>query len=367
MQIFSMSLDGGRAAMPSDSQARYAIVTVTAVGKELALTLRDKLGKAVPVYTTPRLADDQVKAIEGRAVEAIAQLFQQVDVLICIMAAGAVVRAIAPVLQDKTSDPAVIVMDEKATHVISLLSGHLGGANQVTREIADLLGANPVITTATDVQNVTALDNLAQSVNGWRPDLRPLIKPFNSYLGSGRTVYFYQEKDWVSDLRGLTPVDEEELAAVLKGREPLILLTADKKAIQRENLAVIYPRPYVLGVGARKDVAPAVFRAGFEDFCLQQGISANEIAKIVSIDVKKDEAAIVALAQELGCPFETFSKEELAAVADRYPQSAFVKQAVGVGSVALASADLASQGQVLTERFAKNGCTYALAKAVIKK
>ena len=162
-------------------------------------------------------------------------------------------------------------------------------------------------------------------------------------------------------------MDEEELAAVLKGTEPLILLTAEKKDIQRDNLALIYPQPYILGVGARKDVSPAVFREGFEEFCQQQGISASEISKIVSIDVKKDEAAILALAEELGCPFETFTKEELSVVADRYPQSDFVKKTVGVGSVALASADLASQGQVLTERFAKNGCTYALAKAITKK
>jgi len=232
--------------MPSDSQARYAIATVTAVGKDLALTLREKLGKEIPIYTTPRLADDRVIAIEGRVIEALGQLFQEVDVLICIMAIGAVVRAIAPVLKDKASDPAAVVMDEKAMNVISLLSGHLGGANQVTRDIAELLGSNPVITTATDVQNVTALDNLAQSVNGWRPELREFIKPFNSYLGSGRTVYFYQEKDWVTDLRGLTLVDEEGLAAVLKGNEPLILLTAEKKDIQRENLAqASFPRPYL--------------------------------------------------------------------------------------------------------------------------
>ena len=87
-----MSSDGGRAAMPSDSQARYAIATVTAVGKDLALTLREKLGKEIPIYTTPRLADDRVIAIEGRVIEALGQLFQEVDVLICIMAIGAVER-----------------------------------------------------------------------------------------------------------------------------------------------------------------------------------------------------------------------------------------------------------------------------------
>ncbi len=132
-------------------------------------------------------------------------------------------------LKDKATDPAVIVMDEKANNVISLLSGHLG-ANQVTLDIAEL-GSNPVITTATDVQNVTALDNLAQSVNGWRPELREFIKPFNSYLGSGRQSISIR-KGWVTDLRGLTLVDEEELAAVLKGTEPLILLTTEKRTFK---------------------------------------------------------------------------------------------------------------------------------------
>ncbi|MGT2785043.1 cobalt-precorrin 5A hydrolase [Streptococcus merionis] len=347
--------------MPNN-QSHYALVALTETGKATALALQEKLQTNSQVYTMPKLADDRAHALEGSPIQAIAHLFTTVDVLVCIMATGIVVRAIAPVVVDKAADPAVIVMDEKATNVISLLSGHLGGANDLTQRIAQLMGANPVITTATDVQEVTALDTLAQSVNGWRAELRPLIKPFNSYLGQKKTVYFYQEKDWVTDLRGLTVLTKEELDATLAGQDPLILLTTKECLIQRENLAVIYPKPYILGVGARKDIAPEIFKEGFELFCQQESIHPNEIAKIVSIDVKKEEKAILALAKELDCPFETFSKEELATVADKYPQSAFVKKTVGVGSVALASADVASGGQVITERFARDGCTYALAK-----
>ena len=360
-----MNLDMERAAMPS-KRSKWAIVALTENGKATALELQQKLNRPSLVYTMPKLADQSALPLPGRATEALAQLFTEVEVLICIMATGIVVRALAPVVADKAADPAVLVLDEKAANVISLLSGHLGGANALTLEIAQLMGSNPVITTATDVQGVTALDTLAQSVNGWRPDLRPLIKPFNSWLGRKERVYFYQEKDWIRDLRGLTLVDKENLDQVLQGSEPLILLTTEELNLKRDRLAVIYPKPYILGVGARKDVDPAVFREGFLEFCQQQEIAPGEIGKIVSIDVKKAEPAILALAQELDCPFETFSKEELAPVADKYPQSAFVKKTVGVGSVALASADLASQGQVLTERFARQGCTYALARAVIR-
>ena len=341
---------------------RYAIVAVTNNAKNLGLELKEKLGIDCPVYTTMKIADSRTVPIEGRVIEGLRTVFQEVDVLICIMAIGAVVRGIAPVIKDKTTDPAVIVMDEKANHVISLLSGHLGGANQVTLKIAELLDSNPVITTATDTQNVVALDNIAKEVNGWREELRHLVKVFNSYLANKDCVYFYQEKSWVSDLRGLTVIEENQIQEVLANKSPFIWLTSQAVEVDEEVVALIHPKPYVLGVGAKKDLPPSTFMESFRAFCEQEGISGSEIAKIASIDVKKNEQAILELAQHLDCPFQTYSKEELLVVADKYPQSEFVKKTVGVGSVALASADLASKGNVLTKRFAQNGATFALGK-----
>lgn len=341
---------------------RYAIVAVTNNAKNLGLELKEKLGIDCPVYTTVKIADSRTVPIEGRVIEGLRKVFQEVDVLICIMAIGAVVRGIAPVIKDKTTDPAVIVMDEKANHVISLLSGHLGGANQVTLKIAELLDSNPVITTATDTQNVVALDNIAKEVNGWREELRHLVKVFNSYLANKDCVYFYQENPWVSDLRGLTVIKENQIQEVLANKSPFIWLTSQTVEVDEEVVALIHPKPYVLGVGAKKDLPTSTFMESFRAFCEQEGISSSEIAKIASIDVKKNEQAILALAQHLDCPFVTYSKEELQVVADKYPQSEFVKKTVGVGSVALASADLASKGNVLTQRFAQNGATFALGK-----
>ena len=329
---------------------RYAIVAVTNNAKNLGLELKEKLGIDCPVYTTVKIADSRTVPIEGRVIEGLRTVFQEVDVLICIMAIGAVVRGIAPVI--------------KANHVISLLSGHLGGANQVTLKIAELLDSNPVITTATDTQNVVALDNIAKEVNGWREELRHLVKVFNSYLANKDCVYFYQEKPWVSDLRGLTVIEENQIQEVLATKSPFIWLTSQAVEVDEEVVALIHPKPYVLGVGAKKDLPPSTFMESFRAFCEQEGISGSEIAKIASIDVKKNEQAILELAQHLDCPFHTYSKEELLVVADKYPQSEFVKKTVGVGSVALASADLASKGNVLTQRFAQNGATFALGKLV---
>ena len=194
--------------------------------------------------------------------------------------------------------------------------------------------------------------------------MRPLVKVFNSYLANKDCVYFYQEKPWVSDLRGLTVIEENQIEEVLATKSPFIWLTSQAVEVDEEVVALIHPKPYVLGVGAKKELPPSTFMESFRAFCEQEGISGSEIAKIASIDVKKNEQAILELAQRLDCPFHTYSKEELLVVADKYPQSEFVKKTVGVGSVALASADLASKGNVLTKRFAQNGATFALGKIV---
>lgn len=344
---------------------RCAIVALTRAGLETAKRVKEGLPQLTcQLYTLPRLVDDTSQPLLGSPVQALAQLFGQVEVLICIMATGIVVRSLAPVIADKTTDPAVLVLDEKGQHVISLLSGHLGGANQLTLTLAESLGACPVITTATDVQGVVALDTLAQSVNGWRDDLRPLVKVFNAYLAAHEPVYFYQEQPWVKELKGLTVVTEADKETYLASEVPMIYLSRQPLTIKRKDLALIYPKPYVLGVGARKGVASDVFRIGFELFCQRQGIFPREISKIVSLDLKKDEIAIVQLAESLQIPFETYNCEQLAAVADKYPQSSFVRATVGVGSVALASADVASHGKVMSERFAREGCTYALGSLI---
>lgn len=354
--------------MTSHVHSTIAIVALTEYGKQTALTLQQRLNEPkCTVYTTAKIADHHVVALQGKTIEAIRQLFQSVDVLICIMATGIVIRSIAPAVHDKLADPAAIVMDERAKHVISLLSGHMGGANQITQRIATLMHADPVITTATDVHDVQALDMIAKSVNGWRDELRPLLLAFNGYLAGQKTVYFYQEKPWITDFRGLSVISKEEISAIIDTQEPFIMLTTGDEQSKHDHMVVIYPRPYILGVGARKNVDSHIFKTNFELFCATQQISPKEIGLIASIDVKKDEKAILDLAETLHCEFVTFTKEELATVDEKYPHSEFVKQTVGVGSVAQAAADYASGAQVISERFAKDGCTYALAKYMNKR
>ena len=151
---------------------KFAIIALTRQGSKTAQQLADKLASysnySVQIYLPAKFAGSKVNSFNSEQFQKVMQeQFQLKDCLICIMATGIVVRSIAPMIKDKMSDPAVIVLDEKAHHIISLLSGHVGGANAWTKKISQLLNSDPVITTATDTENVQSLDMWAKSVNGW--------------------------------------------------------------------------------------------------------------------------------------------------------------------------------------------------------
>lgn len=161
--------------MSSDFTGKIAIYALTSHGAEIAKKLAEKLEKSVVFHE------------KGRFKEFLHENWSKFDAHILIMATGIVVRQIAPLLEHKTVDPAVIVCDEKGQFAISLLSGHIGGANRLTRMVADALGGQAVITTATDVQNLVAFDEMA-AIMKWRVANPECIKVLNSMLLEGKTI-----------------------------------------------------------------------------------------------------------------------------------------------------------------------------------
>lgn len=338
---------------------KIAVAALTPTGIRLARKLRACWQTELPIFVPQDRVSEGLEAFPtGHFKEGLRQLFKEYEALICIMATGIVVRSLASVLEDKRQDPAVLVMDEKGQHVISLLSGHLGGGNQLTLQVAKKLGSRPVITTATDVQQVTALDLLAQEIDGWYADFKSTTKRINGLLADHQKVGLLQRQEWVKDQRGLTLLQEGDSFASFAA----VLVVSEGIEKLPENALQIVPRRHLLGIGARKNVPFSVIKENYIAFCQQEKIHYRGIKKIVSIDLKREEAGICQLAEWLAVPFETFTAEELSAVADKYPQSQFVKQTTGVGSVSLAAADLASGGNVVSERFAANGVTFALGK-----
>lgn len=339
---------------------KAAILALTSTGIQLAKELRGKWDQEIPIFVSEDNLDEEVLPFPtGKFSTGIQVLFKQYDALICIMATGIVVRSIAGVLEDKRNDPAIVVIDEKGRHTISLLSGHIGGGNQLTLEIAAKLNSCPVITTATDVQNVTALDLLSKELNGWYADFKETTKRVNRLLAEHQAVGLIQRGNWVRDLRGLSLLKEGDS---FNSYEAVLLISDKREELESEKIIQIVPRRYVLGIGEKKGIDFSIIKEEYLAFCQSINIHFRSIKKIVSIDIKQQEAGICQLAEWLEIPFETYSAAELLTVSEKYPQSAFVKKVTGVGSVCLAAADLASNGKVVTERYANKGVTFALGK-----
>lgn len=336
---------------------KTAIIAVTANGKALAASIRKKY--PADCFVPQKLESEGFQAIKPDFSNGMRLLFQKYDALVCIMAAGITVRTLAPVISDKLYDPAVVVMDEKGHHAISLLSGHLGGANELAQKLADLTGAAPVITTATDVQKVAALDMIVPSVPAWIPDFRENCKKMNGLLAAGKRVGLYEEIPVDIDRRGFIPITNPyELPEDLEA----LLWVTHRYRLPELNIYTVkmVPQTRVLGVGCRKNIEPEIMMQAFTAFCAEYDTDPHAFSVIASIDIKKNEPAINQLAQTLNCPFITYTAEQLRQVSGKYPASEFVRQTVQVGNVALSSADLASEGRVLTPRFAANGVTMAM-------
>ncbi|MBA1393957.1 cobalamin biosynthesis protein CbiG, partial [Lactobacillus sp. XV13L] len=256
------------------------------------------------------------------------------DCVICVMATGIVVRSIAPMIVDKTVDPAVIVIDEKAYHIISLLSGHIGGANQWTRQIGHLLNSDSVITTATDTENVQSLDMLAKSVEGWYPNFKENTKKFNGLLAEKKRVYLYIEDyliPYVNNFRGFTRIKKLEQ---LQSADPLVVVSDRLIIKKRDQTVQIFPRVNILGIGCRKNINNKMIQEAFIAFCQHHNLAWLSFKALASIDIKQNEGALQYLSKMLNIPIKFYSAEQLNTVSQYYPTSKFVLQTVGVGNVA---------------------------------
>lgn len=345
---------------------RFGMIALTSSGAQTGRKLLGQLkeqGLSVQLCLPKRLAKDSEDYYQkGQFTATMHRLFKANDCVICIMATGIVVRSLTGITVDKTVDPAVIVMDEQAKHVISLLSGHVGGANEWTRLVAKLTGADPVITTATDTEHVQSLDILAKKLNGWYPNFKQNTKYFNRLLAEGKPVELWIEpylKQYVGSLAGFTVLDQldQHQAGV-----PLVI-ASDHTGFAKSHEAVqVVPRVNVLGLGCRKDVTDSMIQQAFTDFCHQHQLLWRSIGQIASIDIKREEGAIQYLAKTIGAQLRFFSADQLQAASQHYPASAFVLKTVGVGNVACAAADFASGQRTVTDRYSDHEVTMAMSR-----
>jgi cobalt-precorrin 5A hydrolase len=357
-----------------------AVHAVTRGGVALAARLAARLG--AQVHVPERLA---AVAPPGATTfplplrAALAPAFGAYRGHVFVMAAGAVVRLLAPLLQDKRQDPAVVCVDEAGRFAISLLSGHLGGANALAEEVAAALGALPVITTASDVRQTLAVDLLGREL-GWRfEDPHGNAARAARAVVEGAPVLLVQEAGepgWWPEARALPAnvTRAPSLAAWDPLRHEALLLVTDRlpRDEERERFAraVLYrPRSLVVGVGCDRGAPPDLVARGVESLLARTGLSAASVRAVATVDLKAAEPALLALAARYGEALRTFTAAELDATPGIERPSEQVRRLVGTRAVAEAAALRAAGAdrllvpkQVYTEPGAGRSMTLAVAR-----
>lgn len=303
----------------------YAVVAITKHGVELARRLQASFGGATDVYYMSKFARGDeaelgIRLFEGSVRLLYPALFPAYRGIVCIISLGAVVRMIAPLLEDKKKDPGIVVIDDKGEHVISVLSGHLGGANELTREVAAALGARAVITTASDVQKTIAVDLFGRRF-GWTWASADKLTPVSASVVNEERVAVVQESGepdwWLHD----TPLpahirtygdiasalaDEPQAALVVTHR----LLEPEEERIL-ENGVLYRPKVIALGIGCNRGTSAEEIEAVVRDTLEELRFSIQSVKAVCTIDLKKDEEGLLAVCRSNGWPLVCYTPEEL--------------------------------------------------------
>ena len=284
--------------------------------------------------------------------EKIVELFKNNDAIVCLFSLGTVIRLIAKHFKDKKTDPAVIVIDDKTNFVISVLSGHIGGANELTQEIAEKIGALPVITTAADVNKTIAVDLVGREFN-WKIDDDSTVTKISAHMVNEEAIGVFQEagkKNWYKKLPKNVLI-YESIDDLQKSNSKAHLIISDKiidDELSKES--VIYrPPSLVIGIGLHWDTSKETIRDGIE-FCLDKfKLSSKSIAKLVSIKKPEDVKGLIDLGKEMEISVEYVNREDLAEITAPNP-SETVKAFEGTASVSEAAAIKVSKGELIVEK-----------------
>ncbi len=333
------------------------IISFTQHGRVLSEKLKEKLNiKIEKVETFYRPSQGAVQWAQEQ--------MEQRHALIFIGACGIAVRAIAPFVKDKLTDSPVLVMDEKGRHVIPILSGHIGGANQLAQMLAEWMGAEAVITTATDLNHAFAADLFAEE-NRLRIVNRDGIAKVSSRALAGETVTISIEPEAQELIQQMPDGLEQVPYPPIQNVDVLVSASA-KNEDRKKALLVLKPREYYIGIGCKKGTKKEKIDIFIRENLSKLGIAVSDIAAVSSIIKKQTEAGICEWALEHRIPFLTYTAEELEAVKGAFHGSDFVKQTAGVDNVCERAACRACgpAGILVLEKQAADGMTVAAAKRV---
>ena len=295
--------------------------------------------------------------------EELESTFIHKDCVIFIGALGIAVRMVAPYLRGKEMDPALLVMDEKAEHVISVLSGHLGHANEYAKMVAKWMQAEPVITTATDLNKKFAVDLFAEK-NELRILTISMIKEVSARILAGEQIPFFSELPIKGDIPNEVFVcsKEQMLKTDAEFRETCgIYLAKNEPKKPWKKTCQLVPKDLIVGIGCRKGKHIDEIRAAWTKTCQENRLCEKRLAGVCSIDVKAQEEGLILFARENKVSFFTYSAEELKNLHGPFSTSDFVEKQVGVDNVCERSAVMGSGNtKLLVKKTICDGITIAI-------
>ncbi|MCQ6279452.1 cobalt-precorrin 5A hydrolase [Bacillus sp. EB600] len=316
----------------------YAVVAITKHGVELARKLGHFFQNADVYYMSKFEKGDEgekdIQLFTGSVRLLLPALFEAYKGIIIIISLGAVVRMIAPLLKDKKTDPGVVVVDDKGEHVISVLSGHIGGANELTKEVAAVLKARPVITTASDVQETITVDIFGKRF-GWVWDSAEKLTPVSAAVVNEEKIAVIQEsgeKEWWHYGR---PLPENikvypSIAEALSEKSTASLVITHRNLAEQEKIilhnGVLYrPKVIVLGMGCNRGTSSEEIETVINETLEELHFSSKSVKALCTIDLKKDEAGLIEVVNKHDWEFVCYTPEELNSVAIEAPSETVFK------------------------------------------
>mgnify|MGYP003882278959 CR=1 FL=1 len=353
-----------------------AIIALTTRGVETAAKINAALNKLEiknSLFSPEQRVPCGTMPLDMRLSEFVKEIFEKVDAIIGVMATGIIVRAVAPCLKSKLTDPAVVCVDVSGRFAISLLSGHYGGANELTRIIAREIGAIPVITTASEVMGKMSVDEVAKLLHCkiQNPDS---IVAVNSALVNGKRVGLVLTGDVKITTNMISGYDIKRASTVRQAVEMLknfdagAIITEEPVSTEKlpKPVTILTPKKITVGVGARKNASTSEIVAAVNSALARADLPLERVDRLATVDIKRDSRGMADAAEKLGLPLCFVSVEALRSVkhGDLSPDSKLVEEKIGVGGVCERAALITAgkNAELILKKMKLNGVTVAVAE-----
>lgn len=363
-----------------DFENNISIICPSPKGNEIALKLQEHLGAELFIkeHNENSSKDFSLSDIAKKAMKTSKGI-------VFISSTGIAVRAIASFLEGKDKDPGVVVVDLACKYAINILSGHLGGGNELTIKIAEFLNVQPIITTATDNLGIIAPDVLAKENGLIIEDLKKAkyiasllvdekiigIKDDYNEIEIGKGYERVQELRenciWVThnlkfnfnDKFTCNEVNDMNRSIILNKYNEGLNERNEFEELDSSKILRLIKKDLILGIGCRRNTTYKKLYDFISNGLIKYNLDIKAVSAIVSVDVKKDEGGIIKLAEKIDCPFKTFTREEIKTVQDKYEKSEFVLKTLGISGVCEPSVDLAG-AEVIISKVKNEGMTLAI-------